>query len=427
LWCVDGEMAMQPAGLSELARLSASCDDGDCSSGDRGHREAELDPEKHEQKRLNYEKVENAKNELPVVQTSLREENGLKLKHQNEAPSNGSNSLLIPDIANELKYGQDAPTGTIVRNNENDDYNYNHEDKDVKHKDNEKEKGVGYKTENVKKNKKEEDDGDDNDDNGEIVAIDLVEQKQNVKEKKRQNEAEEKEKNRARKVKSNDDDDSSRNSFHYRPTNISLPAAEANDRPLSTITTAVSIATDAQNDAVDFDKNNFIIQPLNRPTLNATKSTSESDVVEDNSPSLLEGTEIIDDSLPVPSSDGTVNNIKSDTGDGDLPRLHENTETVHDSLPIPSNNNNEIISSESDTVDNNLPSLREETEITDDSLLIPSSSDDINNAEIASNVVEDNTPELLEYAEITVNSLLTASENDEINNLIRQHTDDPGR
>ena len=308
-------MVMQSASVSEIARLSASCD-GNCISGGRSHHDTALnslknDPGRREQEGIEYGKVEDVDNELPGVQTSLRGESTMKLKDQNGAPGNGSNSPLMPDIENELKYGQERPAGNIVGNDDDDD---DDNDDDDTQKDGERGKGTEDEKDEEEEEEKEE----------KVVVLGLGEQRQEEEEeeeeeqeeeqeeeeheeqeKKQQKQVQEKEEKQEGKVE-DDDDASSRNSFHYRPTNMS--AAEADDRTrMSTTTAANSIETDVHDDAVekyDFDKNNFIIQTPNHPT-NATKTS----VVDENLPSLPEDTEITDDSLPVPSENDEINNL----------------------------------------------------------------------------------------------------------------------
>ena len=334
---------MQPASVSEIARLSASCD-GDCISGDIGHHDTgglsrlEDDTGSHEQDRLEVEDVEN---EFPVgVQSSTEGENSFELKDQNGAASNDSNSPLKPDIENELKYGQDRPAGTILANDNNNDAD-DDDDADDKQEDGEKgaeeEEGKEEISENELKygqdrpagNILTNDEDEDEDGNGEKQedggkgaeeeekdkeVLVVVERGQNDEEKeldKQVREQEEKPEENA------EDDASSINSFHYRPTNTTAAAAAANDKPSSTTTTTNSAVSDAEDDVVekyDFDKNAFIVQAANHPT-NATETSAGSDMLDENNVPMLpvsgdtEITEIEDHPLPIPPDDDEINNL----------------------------------------------------------------------------------------------------------------------
>ena len=273
-------MVIKPASLSEIAGLSASCD-GECISEDKGpHTETrnrlEVDAERQQ-----HEQVKSSKNELSEVQTNLQaEENVLKLKDENAVTSiNGSDSLLIPDAENELKYGEDTPAGNILRNvNDHDD-----DDDDDQQEDAERWEGSEKREGNVEVEQVQEEDG--------KLGKQTQEKEDKIEERQ------------------DKEDVSSRNSFHHR--NINKTAAET--KKIASTTTTDSLATNVQADVVenvDLDSNKFIVQASNRPVGdNATKMPVKSDVVEESLLSQPEDVEIADSSLPFPSENDEVNNL----------------------------------------------------------------------------------------------------------------------
>jgi len=129
---VDDEMLTKPANVSEMTERGAICDDdNECISGYNGLvaandigilQEDALDRDEqgsHEREPA----AENAEIELPEVDASLHGDEILDVEVEKEEVVNGSNSLLKPDVENELKYGQDTAVENNLGNiNINDDY-----------------------------------------------------------------------------------------------------------------------------------------------------------------------------------------------------------------------------------------------------------------------------------------------------------------
>jgi len=85
-------------------------------------------------------------------------------------------------------------------------------------------------------------------------------------------------------------------------------------RPTSSVARREEVATDEHADVmenVDFDNNNFIVQPAGNPANDtATKASVETDEVEEDLLDLPDDTEVADNSLPaVPSDNDEVNNL----------------------------------------------------------------------------------------------------------------------
>ena len=358
---------------------SVNCD-GECRpvSGDEKHNAAS-----HTRLDHNTERHEQVEMELPEMQTSVHGGSILRLKDQNAAaPINDSNSPLILDVENELKYDQDTPAGNVFRNDDDED------DDDDDDQMGDGERGKGTETGDEEEGEKKED-----------------HDKQGQKDdEKQENEVEDDE------VVENVDFD--RNKFiipapnHPASDNVTRTSVESdmvednlldlpedseiadNSLPVLSATTATnSIATGAQ--AVDFDRNKFIVPAPDHPaTDNVTRPSAESDVVEDYLP---EDTEIADNSFLSPSTTTTVNS----------------TVTV----------------AQADVVEN--------VDFDRNKFIVPTPnhpvSDNATRTSVESDVVEENLLDLPEDTEIADNSVPILLDNNEVNNVIRLHTDDAGK
>ena len=177
------------------------------------------------------------------------------------------------------RYGQNIGNGNDVENNEIIDYD-----------DDDDEESYGVKTRNGKKQDEEKE-------HDVVLANENKEQNKQApgKDEKR---------------KEVDDDAFSRNSFHFK--NINKTASE-DDKTVSTTTTVSYIETGVDVDALeryDFDNNNIIVEaPNHLATDNATKTSANSNVDEENLSIHHEDSEITDSSLPIPSDNKERDNL----------------------------------------------------------------------------------------------------------------------
>ena len=293
-----------------MAELGTSCDgDDECISGYEEHVAAndreEDDLDRDEQESREHRQTEAAEIEIvPEAHTSMHGDEMLRPDDQNEAMVNASNSLLIPDVENELKYGQDRATGNTFENDDMDD----HADDDNNRQ------ADGERTKNL-----EEQD--------EVKEDEIVLTSENEEQSEQAPEREEKGKD--------DDDASDRNSFHVMIVNRT--ATEAG-KTTSATTVRHSIQRDVNADVVekyDFDTNNFIVEtPSYSATDNTTNTPPKSKAVEDNLFNQYEDSEITDSSLPIRSDNNELSNLIRQHTEytGKQHFMHENPSLLHKTI-----------------------------------------------------------------------------------------------
>jgi len=343
----------KPANVSEMAGLGTICDDHDeCISGYQGDRDRLRDMlDRQEQERHQRGQVEDAEIDLPEVDTTAdHEENAIRMKDQNEAMANDS------DSENEIKYGQHRSAANSFSNidEDNDGESEQREEEEeeektedevdtslqeenvIRIKDNNEATGNDSESENEIKYGQQRlaansfsNIGEDNEDDSEQRQSEQRHDEEEEEEQQQKQEEQEEikedehvvvaeengEKERAQEAEEmfedEDDDASERNSFHLRTVNMTAAESEKT----STTMTTSSIETGEQADVVekyDFDTNNFVVESPSY-TDNASRSSVKTDVVEVDLLSESEDTEMAKSSPTPLDSNEAINLIRQHT------------------------------------------------------------------------------------------------------------------